>query len=117
MLNLALISFTHALGKHLDSLGQANHALYPCACALERMCVFVTVRFIQPLFSYPRLSISFIETLPRTTSSPVLIVAATNHDKYLRLDNEYLLWLINYHNPEHDRTTCKYDVIFTLMDS
>ena len=60
-------------------------------CTRTHVCVSVTVRFIQPLFLYPRLSISFIETLPSTTSSPVLTVAATNHDKYLMLDNEYLM--------------------------
>ena len=78
----------HALGK---TSGQTGQSLYPCVCALTHMHMCVCVlSFYQPLFSHSYLSI------------PVLIVAATNH---LRLDNDYP-WLINYHNPEHDRTTC-----------
>ena len=70
------------------------------------MCVSVTFYstfvFIPPGFQFHQV----IETLPSTTSSPVLIVAATNHDKHLRLDTTNIFWLINCHYPEHDRTTC-----------
>ena len=56
------------------------------------MCV---LNFYQPLFSYSYLSI------------PVLIVA---EDKFLRLDNDYPLAIIDYHNPEHD---CMHENIVT----
>ena len=59
-----------------------------CMRTGTHLCVCVT--FYSTIVFIPRFSISFIETLPSTTSSPVLIVDVTNHDKNLSLDNEYL---------------------------
>ena len=80
---ISILHFTHALGKHLE-----RPIILPlCVCTRTHVCVCYCT-FYSTFVLIPQ---AFIESLPSTASSPVLIVAATNHDKYLRPDNEYLL--------------------------
>ena len=90
-MNLNLARFTHCMGKHLDR--QANHYSLVRAHSHVCVCVGVSDNFFLSTFVFilPGFQFHFIETLPSTISSPVLIVAATNQDKNLRLDNEYPL--------------------------
>ena len=71
------------------------------------MCVCVSVKFFNLK--------AFIETLPGTISSPVLIVAATKQDKHLRLAWTMNNSLDNKYNLEHDQTTCNTMLLVTLF--
>ena len=86
-----LITVYFKVIKKCSIRAQNDLALHTLDSTRMHACVCVCCVLFNLCFHTPRLSISFIETLPSTTLRPVLIVAATNHDKHLRLDNEYLL--------------------------